>query len=85
KDQLRQYNAINNHLQSNYSNIKLLLPKCNIGLSNSRNIILSRAIGKYITFVDDDDMICEDGILNIFNETDNKEGINFLRFLTKRC
>lgn len=52
---------------SNHDNRFKAFHKANGGVSNARNIGLDNVIGKYITFVDADDEIHDDFLLNLYN------------------
>lgn len=54
-----------------YENIELIEKSKNVGVSDSRNIGLSRATGKYIYFMDSDDYLEKDmlqGLIDIMNK-----------------
>lgn len=71
-------NSINviNQLASENSNI-IVIDKINTGVSDSRNIGIHNAKGKYITFVDGDDSIYKDSLLKILNSLINSPEILF--------
>lgn len=52
-----------NNNKINYDKVKILVNEVNLGLSGSRNRGLTEARGRYITFVDSDDMLTK-GILS---------------------
>lgn len=49
-----------------YKNIKIINHKKNKGLSSSRNTGLKHAVGKYIVFIDSDDMIAENALTELY-------------------
>ncbi len=42
------------------------------GVSNARNLALDRAIGRYITFIDDDDIVSSNYLLSLLEKVDRK-------------
>ncbi len=62
------------NLQKNYSNIKLYKMKKNSGSpSEPRNFGIEKASGKYITFVDDDDTVNADNLMDMLDVISEKE------------
>lgn len=42
------------------------------GVSNARNLALDRAVGRYITFIDDDDIVSSNYLLSLLEKADEK-------------
>lgn len=55
----------------NYPKIKLIEKKENEGLAMGRKTGIEYASGKYIAFVDSDDFIAKDYLMNLYNNSDN--------------
>lgn len=72
-------NVINNN--PDYK-IKLITLNSNTGnASTPRNIVIDNASGKYILFIDSDDYITQDTLLNAFSlATDNNSDIVYLKY-----
>ena len=62
-----------------YSNIKVINLDSNHGLSHARNVGIEKSNGKYILFVDSDDMIVPN-MLEVLNNSINDESIEILYF-----
>lgn len=56
--------------EKKYSKIKVINNLVNRGLSFSRNCGIRNATGKYILFVDSDDMLCRDALKELSDESD---------------
>lgn len=56
--------------QKNFSNF-ILIDQSNKGLSEARNVGLSKAMGKWVAFVDSDDMIVSEGLTTLFTSLVN--------------
>ncbi len=54
------------NLSNVYKNVKVIHTKNN-GLSEARNYGIKHATGKYCIFVDSDDFLCEDSLVNLAN------------------
>ena len=62
-----------------YSQIKVIEHSKNMGLSAARNTAMKHAIGKYIMFVDSDDMIAPDSLEELY-ETAELNRLDILHF-----
>ena len=63
-----------------YNNIKIICNNKNEGVSVCRNKGLSKAVGKYIFFLDSDDYLLNDGLKKLANLIQNNNGINLIIF-----
>ena len=58
--------AVVNTLQKKYQTIKLYSQK-NQGLAIARNYAMTKASGKYIMFLDSDDLLADNALQNLYN------------------
>ncbi len=65
------YSEIEQYSKSSSLNVRLFYSS-NKGVSNARNLALDKCKGEYICFVDDDDKISENYILNLLNSISSK-------------
>ena len=64
--------------KNNYSSIQLIHNSKNIGPGPSRNLAIDKSNGKYITFVDADDMVAPDFFMNCLSILENNEKIDIV-------
>lgn len=69
--------AVLNEYAKLYPQIKVIAKEKNSGVSNTRNMCIDNAIGKYIWFVDPDDMIVADCAKILF-QTAEREKVNWV-------
>ena len=63
-----------------YNNIKIICNKKNQGVSVCRNKGISKAVGKYIIFLDSDDYLINRGLKKLANLVQNNNGTNLVIF-----
>ena len=67
---------------SKYKQTKLILNKSNRGVSYSRNRGILRSKGKYIVFIDSDDLLSENFLSNVYQKLKNNK-YDFLYIIKK--
>ncbi len=60
-------------LRNNIPQIRIIANDINKGVSYSRNVCINNALGKYVWFVDPDDMLCPDIVKKIYNYAEENE------------
>lgn len=71
--------AIVERLQQEYPNLQLICHERNKKLGGARNTGLKAAKGKYVMFVDSDDLLLQDSV-NAILEVADKDNLDFLHF-----
>ena len=61
------------HIINKYKQTKLILNKSNRGVSYSRNRGILRSKGKYIVFIDSDDLLSENFLSNVYQKLKNNK------------